>query len=197
MFYPAILAIAAGMSSGSGMDRLKFATLGPEGSNHHLVLNAYLARENLVADMHLCDDFDAVLEACMRGAANRIFICTAHDRCGHVVGAAQYRLGLKITDVFISESQPLAILHRTDRPTSIALHPATRGYTDLSAYRDVIEVASTVAAADGLRTGAWDAALTAARFAEDGLTVVKTLPPPRDAWLVLGGADRAAIWALD
>ncbi|WP_100164562.1 hypothetical protein [Pseudooceanicola lipolyticus] len=173
-----------------------FATLGPEGSNHHLVLQAYLEREEIAATPLLCDDFGAVLQACTRDAADHIFICAAHGRCGEVVGAAQYKLGLKITDVFVAESQPLAILHRKERPRSIALHPATREYASLSAYEEVIEVSSTVAAAEGLRAGAWDAALTATRFAGDGLTIARHIPPPRDAWLVLGGVDRSTVWKL-
>jgi len=178
------------------MTRSIFATLGPSGSNHDLVLQEYLRREDIVAGRLLCVDFDATLEACADGAADRIFICAAHDSSGHIVGAAQYKLDLKITHVFISESQPLAILHRVNRPKSIALHPATREYTSLSAYHHVIEVNSTVAAAEGLIAGEWDAALTASRFAGDDFVIVKNVSSPRDAWLVLGGDDRSPIWTL-
>ena len=173
-----------------------FATLGPAGSNHDLVLQAYLSRSNLAARILLCEDFEAVLQACTEARASRILICAAHGSCGHVVGTAQYRLGLKITDVFLAESQPLAILHRTTAPETIALHPATRNYAALDGYTRVIEVGSTVAAAKGLINGEWDAALTAARFATHDLKVAQTIDPPRDAWLVLGGDDRAAVWTL-
>ena len=46
-----------------------------------------------------------------------------------------------------------------------------------------------VAAAEGLLAGKWPSALTAARFAEEGhLRIDRHIPPPRDAWLVLGHA---------
>lgn len=178
------------------MARPSFATLGPEGSNHDLVLRAYLDREGLNAGLVFCADFEAALAACAEGVADRLFICAAHGRCGHVIGRAQYGLGLKISDVFLSESQPLAILHRQERPRTIALHPATRSYADLGLYEEVIEVASTVAAAEGLMAGRWDAALTAARMAQNGLTIAQTISAPRDAWLVLGGAEKAPVWTL-
>ena len=172
------------------------ATLGPKGSNHDLVLQGYLARESISATILLCADFEEALSACAGQSADCIMICAAHPSCGHIVGAAQYRLGLFITDVFVSESQKLAIVHRTEPARTIALHPATRSYTDLSAYTHVIEVSSTVAAGEGLRAGKWDAALTTTRFAKDGRRIAQHIPPPRDAWLVLGGEDRTSVWSL-
>ena len=76
------------------------------------------------------------------------------------------------------------------------MHPATRVYADLGSYEEVNEVTSTVAAANGLKEGAWDAALTATRFAEDGLVIAQDIPAPRDAWLVLGGSARSPVWGL-
>lgn len=178
------------------MARPNFATLGPEGSNHDLVLQDYLDRENVIANRLLFKDFDTVLKACEGGTTDRIFICAAHSSCAQVVGTAQYQLDMKISDVFVCESQSLAILHRTEFPKSIALHPATREYANLGAYRDVIEVSSTVEAAEGLRAGQWDAALTAADYADDDLTIALNISPPRDAWLVLGGDEKSPIWKL-
>ena len=173
-----------------------FATLGPAGSNHDLVLQAYLAREEIGAGITYCEDFDEALAACAWGRSNRIFICAAHHSCGHVVGVAQYRLGLSISEVFLAESQPLAILHRIARPQTIALHPATRDYADLNAYETVLEVASTVAAGEGLAKGQWDAALCPARFKAEGFTIERQIAPPRDAWLVLGGDATQPVWRL-
>ena len=164
-----------------------YATLGPAGSNHDLVLGAYLAREDIAATQLLCDDFDDALEACKSGHAHRIMICAAHPSCGFVIGTAQYKLNLKIADVFLSESQALAILSSVETPKTIGLHPSTRSYTDLSAFETVIEVSSTIEAAKGLKAGKWEAALTAARFADETSTLLQNIDPPRDAWLVLGG----------
>ncbi len=174
-----------------------FGTLGPEGSNHDLVLRAHLKRNGITARIVLFESFESALEACTTGAVDRLFICAAHGQCADVIGKAQYSLGLKITDVFLVESQPLAILHRVENPKSIALHPATRSYADLDGYDEVIEVASTVAAAEGLQAGTWDAALTAERFAGNGLTIAQAIAPPRDAWLVLGGPETVRVWTLE
>lgn len=173
-----------------------FATLGPSGSNHDLVLNDYKTCNQIAGEVRLCPDFDEVLQICATGEADHILICAAHGSCAKVVGEAQYRLGLKITDVFICESQPLAILHRAETPTSIGLHPATRSYADLSSYDRVFDVASTVEAAAGLRDGRWDAALTARRFADSDLKLVKAIGPPRDAWLVLSRTEKMPVRTL-
>ncbi|MEO1143723.1 MAG: hypothetical protein AAFW66_15510 [Pseudomonadota bacterium] len=178
------------------MAKPTFATLGPEGSNHDLILQDYIDREKMPADRLLFEDFNNVLKACETGAANHVLICAVHNSCSKVVARAQYQLDMKITDVFVSESQLLAVLHRTANPRSLALHTATREYTNISSYENVIEVSSTVEAAEGLRAGKWDAALTAARFQSGELTKVLDIPPPRDAWLILGGKDKCPIWTL-
>ena len=168
------------------------ATLGPAGSNHEMVACRYCrARGAPEADILLCGDFTEALEAFAAGNAGYVLICAVHPDCADVVGRGQYELGLDILDMFIAESQPLAILTRTDAPEpgTIALHPATESYTDLSAWDEKIHVSSIVAAAEGLLAGKWPSALTAARFAEEGhLRIDRHIPPPRDAWLVLGHA---------
>lgn len=169
-----------------------FATLGPKGSNHDFVLRRYLRHLDLAAGVKLCTDFDEALNACETGKANRILICAAHGSCPHVVGTAQYSLGLTISDVFISASQPLAILTHVDRPISIALHPSTRPYTSLTSFERVIEVGSTVEAAEGLRARKWDAALTAARFASGDIRTLEDIAAPLDAWLAIGGPVRTS-----
>ena len=178
------------------MTDVVFAKLEPEGSNHALVLQNYLACAAITGKRLLYPEFDTALVACALGRSNRLLICAAHASSVHVVGMAQNQLGMKITDVFLSESQPIAILHCTRRPQTIALHPATRDYADLNIYAEVVEVTSTVAAAEGLIPGRWDAAPTAVRFAGDGMTVAQHFSPLRDAWFVLSGEDWSPVWRL-
>ncbi|MEM7059478.1 MAG: hypothetical protein AAF557_17980 [Pseudomonadota bacterium] len=169
-----------------------YATLGPAGTNHDLVLRAYLARQNSQAEVLLCPDLDEALHRCAAGSASHMMICAAHPDAGRVVSAAQYAHGIMLVDAFIAESQPLAILTRAgvQTPRSIGLHPATRGYADLTGYDTVYEAPSTVAAFDGLTEGKWDSALAPARFAKDGeFQVVEHIQPPRDAWLILSRDD--------
>ncbi|MGI9613261.1 MAG: chorismate mutase [Acidimicrobiales bacterium] len=165
------------------------ATLGPAGSNHHLVLQHHLDETSGLASIDLHRSLADALKACVDGRANSLLICAAHPECGPIVGAAQYEHNLVINETFIAESQPLAILKRKGATSAatIALHPATRSYTDLSYWLEIVEVSSTVAAAEGLRDGKWDYALTAERHAEDcDAEVVRSLAAPRDAWLLLG-----------
>lgn len=166
-----------------------YATLGPPGTNHDLVLRTYLQAKSNDTTIELYDDFDAALAACAAGQATHLVICAAHPDVGRIVSAAQYAHGILLIDSFIAESQPLAILtgKGIPNPRTIALHPATREYADLSQYQTVHQVASTVAAYEGLQQGRWDSALTAARFASEADVVITTrIAPPRDAWLILG-----------
>lgn len=161
------------------------ATLGPSGSNHHGIAAKVMERPD--QDILLVADFQTALDEVAAAAAHEILICAAHPDCGKVVGHGQFALGLELVDVFIAESAPLGILTRRDvsQPRSIALHPATASYTDLSNWEEVIPVASTIAAAEGLRSGAWDSALTMLRFESAELLVTRTIGAPKDAWLVL------------
>lgn len=166
-----------------------FVTLGPEGTNHHIVLRDHLDRVGVEARILLADDAESLLALCGAGRAQSMMICAAHPAAPSLVTRAQYRYGILLQDCFIAKSQPLAILTRTgcDRPRRIALHTATRPCADLTGFDEVIEVASTVAAFEGLVSGQWDAALSLARFADaEKVQLCQTIAAPRDAWLVLG-----------
>ncbi len=165
-----------------------WVTLGPEGTNHDVVLRNHLLQRGREARIFHAPDASGMLACCIRGEATHMMICAAHREAAEIVAIAQYRHGILLTDTFIATSQPLAILSRSDvgRPRSIALHPATRPYTSLVEFEEVIEVSSTVAAFEGLQQGKWDSALTQRRFADCAeVKVVRPVDAARDAWLVL------------
>jgi len=117
-----------------------------------------------------------------------MMICAAHPAAAEIVARAQYDHGIYLVDAFIAESEALAIICRKDtvRPRNIALHPATRHYTDLAGFDEVIEVDSTVAAFEGLLKGQWESALTQSRFlATQDLRLMQPIEAARDAWLIL------------
>ncbi|MET1415245.1 hypothetical protein ABVF61_23430 [Roseibium sp. HPY-6] len=117
-----------------------------------------------------------MLERCVQRDATHLMICAAHPAASETVALAQYSHGILLTDTFIATSEPLAVLRRSDANSmrTIALHPATRPYTPLSEFEDVIEVASTVAAFEGLLQGKWDSALTQRRYADaERVTIVR------------------------
>lgn len=166
------------------------ATLGPTGSNHELIADRYASRVS--GTVRLFPGFDAALAAVEKDAADTILICAAHPDCARIVGEGQFRLGLAPVECFIAESRPLGILTRkgVNSPQSIALHPATESYADISGWDRVIHVPSTVEAADGLARGDWDSALTALHHAErTGADITLQLGAPKDAWLVLRRPD--------
>lgn len=169
-------------------DETVYVTLGPEGTNHDFVLRNYLHERGSRARVIHATDAARMLEHCVRGDATHLMICAAHPAAAETVATAQYAHGILLTDTFIATSQPLAILTRSavEHPRTIALHPATRSYTSLSEFDEIIDVMSTVAAFEGLLQGNWDSALTLRRYAETGdVKMVRPVDAARDAWLVL------------
>lgn len=169
-------------------DETVYVTLGPEGTNHDFVLRNYLHERGSRARVIHAPDATRMLEHCVHGDATHLMICAAHPAAAETVAKAQYAHGILLTDTFIATSQPLAILSRSavEHPRTIALHPATRSYTSLAEFDEVIEVSSTVAAFEGLRKSNWDCALTLRRYADTGdVKMVRSVDAARDAWLVL------------
>lgn len=165
-----------------------YVTLGPEGTNHDFVLRSHLREHSRPAKVIHAPDAQAMLACCIRGEATHMMICAAHPEAAEIVATAQYAHGILLTDTFIASSEPFAILRRSGVgcPRTIALHPATRPYTSLSEFDEVIEVGSTVAAFEGLLRGEWDCALTQRRYAGTrGLELVRAVDAARDAWLIL------------
>lgn len=169
-------------------DETVYVTLGPEGTNHDFVLRNHLHERGNRARVIHAPDAARMLERCVRGDATHLMICAAHPAAAETVATAQYAHGILLTDTFIATSQPLAILTRSavTHPRTIALHPATRSYTSLAEFDEVIEVTSTVAAFEGLRQSKWDSALTLRRYADTAdAKMIRPVDAARDAWLVL------------
>ena len=171
-----------------GQNETIYVTLGPEGTNHDFVLRNRLKAQESKSQIVYGSTAEDMLEMCVQGAATHIMICAAHPSAAHIVATAQYSHGILLSDTFIASSEPLAILSLRDNPhpRTIAMHPATRNYTSLEDFEDVVEVTSTVRAFEGLLRREWDCALTQHRFADrKDLKVLRPVQAARDAWLVL------------
>ena len=171
---------------------LIFGTLGPAGSNHDWVARRYLAFHGLDdARVALFADFDAAFESLLRGGVHHVIQVAVHPS---VTGSvARYRGRAHIIDAFISPSQPMAILTRSDvdAPTSLGLQMATREYADTSRWQTLVPEPSTVAVAQGLLAGKYDSGLTLSRYADahpDRFRVEETIGEVVDPWLVYGTA---------
>ena len=189
-----------------------FATLGPAGSNHAFVLERYLTRHYARnSEQHatgaaagrssgrsgaraiggiqtrLFPAFPDAFEALLAGQVDRVLQCTAHFSHAECVGRFMHRAFP--VDTFIASSRPLALLASTSvaKPRTVALQPATRHYTDLTAFAEQIEVETVVAAAEGLLAGSFDAAICARELLErhrSRFRLLKDLGPALDVWVI-------------
>ena len=169
---------------------LIFGTLGPAGSNHEWVARRYLAFHGLdAARIELFVNFDAAFASLLRGDLQHVIQAAVHPAAAASVG--RYRGRAHIIDSFISASQPMGILTRSEveNPVSLGLQMATRDYLDLSRWKAQVAEPSTVDVARGLLEGKYDSGLTLLRFTEEHvgrLRVDEVIGAVVDPWLVYG-----------
>ncbi|MGQ4879647.1 hypothetical protein ACOJCM_13875 [Billgrantia sp. LNSP4103-1] len=166
------------------------ATLGLEGSNHVLVLRRYLESRGLEdAQIRLFEEFPAAFAALVAGEVDRVLQCTAHFSHADCVGRFMHRA--YPVDVFVAGSHPLALLARRDvaMPRQVARQPATRYYTDLSDFAEEVDAPTTVAVAEGLLAGRFEAGICARQTLEQhpqALRLIEDLGPALDVWVLYG-----------
>lgn len=166
------------------------ATLGPEESNHVLVLRRYLDVHGLAdAEVRLYDEFPAAFAALVDGEVDRVLQCTAHFSHADCVGRYMHRAYPQ--DLFVAGSHPLALLARREiaAPRQVACQPATRHYTDLSGFAEQVDAPTIVAVAEGLLAGRFEAGICARKALEDhpdALRLIEELGPALDVWVLYG-----------
>lgn len=173
---------------------MRFATLGPEGSNHALVLGRYLDKHGMLArdadaEVHLFETFPEAFDALLDGRVDRVLQCSAHFSHADCVGRTMHRAFP--VDTFVAGSQPLALLARAEvaAPVSVGLQPATRHYTDLSTFTEQRDYATIVDVADALLAGEIDAGICPRETLErhsQALRLVEDLGPALDVWVLYG-----------
>lgn len=169
-----------------------FVTLGPAGTNHEMVTRRYLAFRGLDhARLHLIDDFHEGLTMIHRGSADFMIQVAVHPDCADVVAKAHFEHDIHVIDTFISPSKDLAILTRRDvtKPRTLALQPATRNYTNLDQWDELVPVSSIMRIAQGLLDGQYDSGLTTLEFGEANAATLRIdvrIGTVDDPWLVFG-----------
>jgi hypothetical protein len=147
-----------------------FATLGPAGSNHDLVMSRYLAFRGVSeqARVRLVESFADALDLMVSGEVDYILQVAVHQSATETVARAFFRHGIYVVDTFIAPSHPLAVLTRAqvETPRTLALHPSTRDYADLSGWPEHVYEISTASVAQGLLEGRYDSGLARADLAE-------------------------------
>lgn len=171
------------------MSTLRFATLGPAGSNHELVTQRYIKFHALPARIDLVLDFDDALARLLDGRVDHIVQVAVHPATAATT--ARHFRKVFVIDAFVSGSRPLGVLTRrcVQTPRTLALQPATREYVDTGRWAELIPETSIASIASGLLEGRFDSGIAALDVAEahpTELRVDEEIGAIDDAWLVYG-----------
>lgn len=143
-------------------------TLGPEGTCHERAVKRYLEFQG-VEDygMVLITDFFDGLEI-LRETPNGFLVqCSAHPKVHEIT--EKYWTEIFVVDTFIYPTKHLVLLSRreVEKPRSLGIVPATKGYVDLSQWEEIVDVASKPIVAEELLEGRYDSGLTHMEHVED------------------------------
>ena len=176
------------------MTRPTFITLGPAGTCHENALLRYLEFQGL-------SDFEVVLVEDLLGAIDRVreepdtFLvqCSAHLHV-HLVTERHYR-EVFVLDTFLYPTKELALLVRTDvaAPRSLGIVSATRGYTDLTRWPEIVDEPSKPVVARHLLEQRYDAGLTHLHHAREHpaeLRIAECYGAVDTTWVVYGRRKR-------
>jgi hypothetical protein len=172
----------------------RFITLGPSGTCHENALLHYLEFQGV-------ERFELVLVEDLLGAIGQVrerentFLvqCSAHVQV-HLV-TELYHTEVFVIDTFLYPTKELALLARADveEPRSLGIVSATRGYTDLTRWAEIVEEPSKPLVARHLLAGAYDAGLTHLHYARehpDELRVREVYGAVDTTWVVYGPRKR-------
>ena len=176
------------------MTRPTFITLGPSGTCHENALLHYLEFQGIAAfDVVLVEDLLGAIER-VRDAPDTFLVqCSAHTQV-HLVTERFYQ-EVFVVDTFIYPTKELALLVRTDvdRPASLGIVAATKGYTDLSRWETLIDEPSKPVVAQHLLGRSYDAGLTHLHYAHEHpaqLRVEECYGAVDTTWVVYGPRKR-------
>jgi hypothetical protein len=147
---------------------LTVVTLGPEGTCHERACRAYMDFQGIDDyEFDFISDFLVGLDR-IRGRSDAFLVqCSAHPKVHEVT--ERYWKEVFVVDTFIYPTKHLVLLSRRDveRPRSIGIVPATKGYVDLAPWEEVIDVSSKPVVAEGLMRGDYDSGLTHLEHVEE------------------------------
>lgn len=174
--------------------RPTFITLGPSGTCHEAALLRYLEFQGIAsARIVLVEDLLAAIDRVREDEQTFLVQCSAHLQV-HLVTERHYR-EVFVLDTFIHPTKELALLVRSDvsDPSSLGIVSATRGYTDLTRWRRIVDEPSKPLVARHLLEGSYDAGLTHLHYAEEHpqlLRVQECYGAVDTTWIVYGRRKR-------
>ncbi len=136
-------------------------TLGPEGTCHERAVKRYMEFQGVEDyELELTTDLFAGLDRVRESRDTFLVQCSAHPKVHEIT--EKYWTEVFVIDTFIYPTKHLVLLSRreVERPRSIGIVPATKGYVDLSQWEEVIDVVSKPVVAEGLLRGEYDSGLT-------------------------------------
>jgi hypothetical protein len=173
-----------------------FITLGPEGTCHERAVRRYAEFQGVEDyEFELITDFFDGLEL-LRGRDDAFLVqCSAHPLVHKIT--EKYWTEVFVVDTFIYPTKHLVLLSRRDveRPRSLGIVPATKGYVDLSQWDEVIDVASKPIVAEGLLRGDYDSGLTHMEHVEEHAAELRLdldIGEIDTTWVVYGTEKRFA-----
>jgi hypothetical protein len=173
---------------------IKLVTLGPAGTCHERAVRCYMEFQGIEDfELEFIADFMVGLER-IRGHDDAFLIqCSAHPKV-HEVTERHWR-EVFVVDTFIYPTKHLVVLTRreVERPRSLGIVPATKGYVDLSRWEEIIDVVSKPVVGEELLAGRYDSGLTHMEHFEehrDELRLDLDIGEIDTSWLVYGTRKR-------
>lgn len=130
----------------------------------------------------------------IRGRRDAFLVqCSAHPKVHEVT--ERYWREVFVVDTFIYPTKHLVVLTRreVERPRSLGIVPATKGYVDLSQWEEVIDVVSKPVVGEELLAGRYDSGLTHMEHFEehaDELRLDLDIGEIDTTWVVYGTKKR-------
>jgi hypothetical protein len=178
------------------VSRPTFVTLGPSGTCHENALRHYLEFQGILDfRIVLVGDLLDGLEL-IRGHPDMFLVqCSAHVQV-HLV-TERHHTEVFVIDTFLYPTKELALLVRGDvsDPQSLGIVSATRGYTDLECWAEIVDEPSKPVIGAHLLAGAYDAGLTHLHYAREHptkLRVQAVYGAVDTTWVVYGAHKRFA-----
>lgn len=171
-----------------------FITLGPAGTCHENALRHYLDFQGVDEfELELVDDLLAAIVAVRERPNTFLVQCSAHVQV-HLV-TERYHEDVFVIDTFLYPTKELGLIVRRDveRPRSLGIVSATRGYLDLSPWATIVDQPSKPVVAANLLAGRFDAGLTHVHHAEEHpetLRLVEYYGAVDTTWVVYGPRKR-------
>ncbi len=181
-------------SSEERFDKPMLITLGPGGTCHERAVMNYMRFQGIDDyEIELITDFFVGLEMLRETPGAFLVQCSAHPKVHEIT--EKHWTEVWVVDTFIYPTKHLVLLSRRDveRPRSLGIVPATKGYVDLSQWDEVIDVASKPLVAEGLLRGDYDSGLTHMEHVEehvDELRLDLDIGEIDTTWVVYGRQKR-------